>query len=53
MVNEETYIHEIKEREVNYDWMRVLAMSMIILNHIADWYLLHLAELHTIFIIKI
>ncbi|MCI8796111.1 MAG: acyltransferase [Dorea sp.] len=44
MSDEATYIHEIREREINYDWMRVFAMSMVILNHIADWYLLRMAE---------
>ena len=44
MSGEATYIHEIREREINYDWMRVFAMSMVILNHIADWYLLRMAE---------
>lgn len=36
MSDEATYIHEIREREINYDWMRVFAMSMVILNHIAS-----------------
>lgn len=44
MSNEIRCVHEMKEREANYDWMRVFAMSMVILNHIADWYLLRMAE---------
>ncbi len=44
MINEVSCVREIKKREVNYDWMRVFAMSMVILNHIADWYLLRMAE---------